>query len=118
MQGCIRSLIVVLLVSVSALAQQMELVSLFDGRTLNNWTIDNEYSKNFSIQAAVLHVEGAGGWLRSTRQYSDFTLRLELRFLTEDLLLTRANNVLPSGYISMECATGKRGFPISRAEGG
>jgi Domain of Unknown Function (DUF1080) len=58
---------------------------LFDGKRLNNWTVDNaEYVKNFSIQNGLLHVEGVGGWLRSNRQYYDFTLSVEMRYLTED----------------------------------
>jgi hypothetical protein len=59
--------------------------SLFDGRSLNNWVVDNaQYSKNFSVRDGLLRVEGEGGWLRSARQYGDFTLRLGFRYLTED----------------------------------
>src|SRR5262245_4956815 len=60
-------------------------VPLFDGKSLNNWVVDGgTYAKNFSVQAGVLGVQGEGGWLRSSRQYGDFTLRLGFRYLTED----------------------------------
>src|SRR5437763_730357 len=69
----------------AAAAKRPGLVPLFDGKTLNNWTVDDpEYSNNFSVRNGLLHVEGVGGWLRSARQYSDYTLRVEFRYLTED----------------------------------
>jgi hypothetical protein len=58
---------------------------LFDGKTLNNWVVDgSQYSKNFSVRDGLLRIEGEGGWLRSSRQYGDFTLRLGFRYLTDD----------------------------------
>jgi hypothetical protein len=38
----------------------------------------------FTMQGDVLHVDGTEGWLRSDRQYGDFTLRTEFRFLGAD----------------------------------
>ena len=65
-----------------AFAQQSNaVVSLFDGKSLNNWAVDAPYASNFSVKGGLLHIEGAGGWLRSARQYSEFTLKVELRFL-------------------------------------
>lgn len=55
---------------------------LFEG-TFDGWTIENTTLGNFTIDGGVLKVEGTGGWLKSQRQYSDFELRAELRFLTE-----------------------------------
>lgn len=58
---------------------------LFDGKSLNNWSVDGgQYSKNFSVRNGLLRIEGEGGWLRSNREYSDFTLRMGFRYLTED----------------------------------
>ena len=58
---------------------------LFDGRSLANWIVGgSQYSNNFSVKDGLLHIEGEGGWLRSRRQYGDFTLRAEFRYLTED----------------------------------
>ena len=59
--------------------------SLLDGRSLNNWVVDgSQYAKNFSVRDGLLRIEGEGGWLRSARQYGDFTLRLGFRYLTDD----------------------------------
>jgi hypothetical protein len=58
---------------------------LFDGKSLNNWVVDdNAYARNFSVRDGLLRIEGEGGWLRSSRQYGDFTLRLAFRYLTAD----------------------------------
>jgi 3-keto-disaccharide hydrolase len=56
-------------------------VPLLDG-TLDAWTIEN--GGNFVLAGGVLTAEGPEGWLKSRRQYADFELRAELRFLTED----------------------------------
>ena len=58
-------------------------VSLFDG-TLNGWTIENSDAGNFTVADGILRVAGPGGWLRSAREYGDFSLRVEFRFLTAD----------------------------------
>ncbi|MDH4124487.1 MAG: DUF1080 domain-containing protein [Gammaproteobacteria bacterium] len=76
------------LISMVACAQESPtrgFASLFDGRTLQNWSVDDaRYAANFSVRDGLLHVEGEGGWLRSARKYTDFTLRMEFRYLTED----------------------------------
>ncbi len=56
---------------------------LFDG-SLNGWTVENSDGKNFTIANGLLRVEGPQGWLRSAKQYGNFTLRVECRFLTDD----------------------------------
>ncbi len=57
---------------------------LFNGRNLDGWVIENSTSNNFTVGDGVLRVEGPQGWLRSERQYGDFSLRVEVRFLTPD----------------------------------
>lgn len=57
---------------------------LFDGKTLDGWTVENTEAGNFTVKGGVLHVTGPDGWLRSVRQYADFLLRVKLRFLTPD----------------------------------
>ncbi len=75
-------------ISVSAAAHEHAVggfVPLFDGSTLGTWVIDDEqYSDHFTVRDGVLHIAGEGGWLRSSKQYGDFTLRLSFRYLTED----------------------------------
>ena len=73
---------------------------LFDGRSLAGWTVLNTDAGNFSVRDGVLRVEGPGGWLRSDRQYADFLLRVEFRFLTDDSdsgIFVRADGVTPFG---------------------
>jgi len=60
-----------------------ESVPLFDG-TLRGWTIENTTAGNFTVADGVLKVDGSPGWLKSERQYADFELSVEFRFLTED----------------------------------
>jgi hypothetical protein len=59
-------------------------VPLFNGRNLDGWVVENSTANNFTVADGVLRVEGPQGWLRSERQYGDFSLRVEVRFLTSD----------------------------------
>jgi hypothetical protein len=58
-------------------------VPLFDG-TLDGWVVENTTANNFTLKDRILRVEGPQGWLRSGKQYGDFALRVEVRFLTDD----------------------------------
>ena len=58
-------------------------IPLFDG-TLDGWVVENTTANNFAVKDRILRVEGPQGWLRSERQYGDFALRVEVRFLTDD----------------------------------
>jgi hypothetical protein len=58
-------------------------VPLFNG-TLAGWTVENSEAGNFTVSDGVLRVAGPGGWLRSAREYNDFSLKTEFRFLTPD----------------------------------
>ena len=49
--------------------------SLFDGKTLNGWTIENKCKADVDKGKIRLH-EG-NGWLRSDHQYGDFLLQVE-----------------------------------------
>jgi hypothetical protein len=57
---------------------------LFDGQSLAGWTVDPAYAANFTVENGLLKVRGSGGWLKSTKAFTDFTLRVEFRYLTED----------------------------------
>jgi hypothetical protein len=74
-----------LVVACTALCAQSTsgFVSIFDG-TLKGWAVTNSQTSNFHAVEGVLRVEGPNGWLRSERQYQNFTLRLEFRFVTPD----------------------------------
>jgi hypothetical protein len=68
-----------------ALPQQAgDFTSLFDGKTLTGWTPVNTTPTTFSLKDGFIHVEGNSGWLRYDKQYTDFQLRVEFRFLTDN----------------------------------
>jgi len=54
-------------------------VRMFDGKTLDGWQLMN--GAKFVAEDGVIKLNGGGGWLRSENEYSDFILRLELRFM-------------------------------------
>ena len=58
-------------------------MTLFDG-TFDDWSIENSEPGNFTINDGILRVQGSQGWLKSSGQYSDFLLRTEFRFRTDD----------------------------------
>ena len=57
-------------------------VSLFDGKSLDGWEIMN--GGMFSVENDVIKLDRGRGWLRSDKQYKDFVLKLELRFLKKN----------------------------------
>ena len=66
---------------VSAAAEKPEegFASLFDGKTLDGWHLMN--GAKFVAEDGVIKLNGGRGWLRSDKEYADFILRLELRFM-------------------------------------
>lgn len=60
---------------------QERFVPLFEG-TMSGWVAENATAKNFTVTDGVLRVEGPSGWLRTERQFTDFTARLQFRFVT------------------------------------
>ena len=62
---------------------QERFVALFEG-TMTGWVAENATAKNFTVTDGVLRVEGPSGWLRTERQFTDFTARLQFRFVTAD----------------------------------
>jgi hypothetical protein len=69
-------------VATSGRAQE-QFVPLFEG-TMKGWVAENATAKNFTVTDGVLRVEGPSGWLRTERQFTDFTARLQFRFMTAD----------------------------------
>ena len=65
--------------SVTADKDEEGFVHLFDGKTLNGWHLMND--AKFIAEEGVIKLNGGSGWLRSDKQYSDFILRLEFRFM-------------------------------------
>lgn len=56
---------------------------LFSG-SLEGWVVENTSAGNITVRDGILHVEAPSGWLRSERQFTDFTLRTQFRFMTPD----------------------------------
>ena len=54
-------------------------VSLFDGKTLDGWYLMN--GAKFVVEDGVIKHNEGNGWLRSDKEYDDFILRLEFRFM-------------------------------------
>jgi hypothetical protein len=58
-------------------------VSLFDGQSMDGWTKMN--GGNWSVRDGALSYTGGGnGWLRSNREYSNFSLVVSWRFPSGD----------------------------------
>ncbi|MCC7043998.1 MAG: DUF1080 domain-containing protein [Acidobacteria bacterium] len=76
--------VVLWLTGLAGAQTQAEVVELFNARNLDGWVVENSTSNNFTVTGGVLRVEGPEGWLRSEQQYGDFSLLLEVRFLTSD----------------------------------
>lgn len=53
-------------------------VSLFDGKTLEGWTVIGK-PEGWTVKDGVIHSDGGkgGNWLRSAKPYKDFVLKLE-----------------------------------------
>ena len=61
-------------------ADEKGFVSLFDGRTLDGWTVrDGPASAFYARDGAIVIHESAGfpTWLRSNREYENFDFRCE-----------------------------------------
>jgi hypothetical protein len=53
--------------------------SLFDGRSLQGWTIENDCE--VGVEDGLLVLQSGNGWLRSDHTYKDFTLHVEWKAL-------------------------------------
>lgn len=66
-------------VSLAADKAEEGFVSLFNGKTLDGWHLMN--GAKFTVENGVLKHDVGMGWLRSDKQYADFIVRLEFRFM-------------------------------------
>src|SRR5260370_6059272 len=55
--------------------------SLFNGKDLDGWHVMN--NGQFSVKEGVVFLDKGSGWLRSDKEYKDFELRLDFRFLNK-----------------------------------
>lgn len=63
----------------SALADEPQFLSLFNGKTLEGWS--QRSTDHFSVKNEVLFGDGGTGWLRSEKRYKNFEFRSEYRAL-------------------------------------
>jgi hypothetical protein len=61
---------------------ESDFTSLFNGKDLTGWHIMG--NGRFSVKDGVILLNKGGGWLRSDKQYRDFELRLEFRFVEKN----------------------------------
>lgn len=74
------------LAAAPALAQQAEpgFVSLFDGKTLDGWTLVGKRGEGYGVKDGVIYcAAGGGGKLMTEKQYSNFVLRFEFKMPPE-----------------------------------
>jgi len=84
--GCMAALLVAPMMSVPAEAQQAEdgFVSLFDGKTLNGWTLVRPRGDGYGVKDGMIYcAPGGGGNLMTEKQYTDFVVRFEFRMPPE-----------------------------------
>ncbi|MCX7421408.1 MAG: DUF1080 domain-containing protein [Planctomycetia bacterium] len=56
--------------------------SLFDGKSLDGWTVEN--GAKVEIQDGLMLLKDGDGWLRSNHVYTDFKLHIEWKALKDD----------------------------------
>ena len=56
-------------------------VSLFDGKTLDGWKVEN---CQVEVQNGCIFLKGGNGWLRSEKAYGDFVLELDWKALKKE----------------------------------
>ena len=55
--------------------------SLWNGKDLSGWHIMND--GQFAVKDGVIHLNRGNGWLRTEKQYKDFELRMDFRFVSK-----------------------------------
>jgi hypothetical protein len=71
---------------------ELGFTTLFNGKDLTGWTIENK--GRFSVRDGVIFLDRGSGWLRSDKEYQDFELRLDFRFVSKGAdsgIFVRAN---------------------------
>lgn len=93
-------------------AQEADFVSLFDGKTLEGWHVMN--GGQFEADNGVIKLNGGRGWLRSEKQYGDFVLKLEVRWLKPKqdsgifLRATKEGDNWPKQRYEVQCENSRR----------
>jgi hypothetical protein len=77
----VRAACLLVLVVGPAIAAEADdgFVPLFDGKTLKGWVIMN--GGKFAAADGMIQLRGGSGWLRTEKEYSDYVLRVDVRWL-------------------------------------
>ena len=77
-----RSIVAILLVACACPVVAQESPLFANG--IDDWDAVNATAGSFDYSEGVLRVSGSEGWLRSPREYGDFELRGQVRFVEAD----------------------------------
>lgn len=80
------ALVFTLALAPALVAQQAEpgFTPLFDGKTLNGWTLIGGRGEGYAVKDGILYcAKGGGGKLLTEKEYGDFVLRFEFRMPPE-----------------------------------
>jgi hypothetical protein len=61
-------------------AQDDGFTPIFDGMTLNGWKLES--TDQIIVKDGCLHVNKGTGWARTEKEYGDFILKMDFRFIT------------------------------------
>jgi hypothetical protein len=64
-------------------ADEPGFASLFNGKNLDGWHVMNNGKFSVKEGDGVIFLNKGGGWLRTEKEYKDFELRLDFRFLNK-----------------------------------
>ncbi len=87
-------------------------VSLFDGKSLDGWVIMN--GGKFVAEDGVIKLNGGGGWLRSEKEFANFVLKLEVRWMKPKqdsgvfLRASKEGNNWPDRKYEVQCENSER----------
>lgn len=76
----VRHLLIILLAATTVEATEPGFVSLFDGKTLNGWTLVGKHGPGYVVENGILVCPADGGGnLFTQKEYSNFVFRFEFR---------------------------------------
>ena len=75
------SFVLVLPVCYAQESSSVKRTALFNGKNLDGWVIEN--GGKFSVRKGIIRIDRGVGWLRSEKEFGDFKMIMEFRFLEE-----------------------------------
>jgi hypothetical protein len=103
--ACTLAALIAIQATTAAARLEAGFTSLFDGKTLNGWTLVGKHGNGYGVSNGVIYcAEGGGGNLFTDKEYSDFVLRLEFKLEdgSNNGVGIRAPLALETAYLGME----------------